>query len=216
MMSGPAITALLIDDHAVVLQGYRTLLEQAGIQVLGTARSTADGLKAFGELRPRVTVTDLAMPDAHGLDVIKSIRQISAAAGILVFSMHDDVVLASRALHAGATAYVTKTSPSLLLVEAVRRVAAGERYLSPDIALKLAIDRTAGQRPAIDALSPREFECFRLIAEGHRTPDVVARMNLSTGTVANLKSRVMRKLGATTTVELIRIGVEQGVVRQNV
>lgn len=170
-MNGLAITALLIDDHAVVLQGYRTLLEQAGIEVLATARSAGEGLKAFGELRPRVTVTDLALPDMHGLEIIRSIRQLDTAAGILVFSMHDDVVLASCALQAGATAYVTKTSPSPLLVEAVRRVTAGERYLSPDIApssRSIARTDSAGRSTSSHRANSNVSDCWPK-ATGPRT-----------------------------------------------
>lgn len=215
-MSDSRVTVLLIDDHAVVLQGYSSLLEQAGFHVLGTATSVAEGLSSFEATRPTVTVTDLAMSGTHGLDAIRRIRTLSPLAGILVFSMHDDVVLATRALDAGATGYVTKTSPAMHLVKAVECVAAGQRYLSPDIATKIAVDRLAGETRAVDSLTPREFEFFRLMAEGYQPPQVTARMNLTAGTVANLKSRVMRKLGATSTVDLIRLGYAHGVVRKNV
>jgi len=212
----PAITVLLVDDHAVVLQGYRSLLTQAGIVVVGATGSVAEGLDAYRALRPRVLVTDLAMPDAHGLEGIERVREEDPHACILVFSMHDDVVLASRALNAGALGYVTKTSPAQYLVDAVKRVASGTPFLSPDIALKLAVHRLEGDDSALQSLSAREFECFRLLAEGWEVKAVAGRMDLTPGSVANLKSRLMRKLGVTTSAELVRLGIERGVIRRNV
>lgn len=211
-----AITALLVDDHAVVLQGYRALLEQAGVTVVGTATSVADALERQRTLHPRVVVIDLAMPGIHGLEGIGRVLETDPHAHVLVFSMHDDVVLAARALQAGATGYVTKTSPPIHLVDAVRRVANGESFLSPDIALKLAVHRLDGEDSTLQALSAREFECFRLLGEGWELPAIASRMALSPGSAANLKSRLMRKLGVSSMVELVRLGVERGVIRRNV
>lgn len=210
------ITALLIDDHAVVLQGYRSLLEQAGVAVVGAVTDVGDALAVQRRLRPRVVVTDLAMPGVHGLEGIGRVLEADAWARVLVFTMHDDIVLAARALQAGATGYVTKTSPAEHLVEAVRQVADGATFLSPDIALKLAVHRLDGDDSTLQALSAREFDCFRLLAEGWDLQAVAARLNLSPGSAANLKSRLLRKLGVSSLAELVHLGVRRGVVRRNV
>lgn len=210
------ITVYAIDDHAVVLQGYHALLEECGIVVVGAASSFDEALAAYPALRPRVVVTDLAMSNVHGLEGIERLREQDPHARVLVVSMHDDVVLAARALRAGAIGYITKTAPLLQLVDGVRHVADGLPFLSPDIALKLAAHQLDGETSLLQSLSDREFECFRLLAEGWSIRAIATRMGLSLGGAANLKSRLMRKLGATSDVDLIRLGIERGVVRQNV
>ncbi len=158
---------LLVDDHAVVREGYRRLLEKRGdIQVVGEAENGIEAYERFCRLQPQVVVLDIALPGVSGIEAMRRILARKAATRVLMFSMYEDTIYADRALKAGASGYVTKASAPAVLVEAVHTVARGKRYLSPDIAQKLALrasSATAGSRQA----SPRaRFEILRLLVKG--------------------------------------------------
>ena len=205
------IRILLIDDHAVVRAGYRRFLERSQrVTVVAEGENAEQGYALFRQHAPDVSIVDLSMPGVGGLELIRRIVAHAPLARVLVFSMHEEAVFAERALQAGACGYVTKQSPPEVLVEAVHEVHAGRRFLGPGIAQQL----TAGQlgTHSITALSAKEFEVFRLIAQGQSVANVATTLNLSLKTVANHQTQVKEKLGASTTTALVHIAFRHGVI----
>jgi DNA-binding NarL/FixJ family response regulator len=210
------ITVLVADDHAIVHEGCRLLFEQAGFEVLADATSGADAYALYLRHRPRVVVMDLTMPDMGGMESIRRIRAQDPDARIVVFTMHDDALVASRALRAGVSGYVTKTSAPLELVEAVRKAARGEIHLSRDVAQAIALSQFDNRRDPLAGLSSREFDIFRMLAEGRSQADIGQTLSLSQKSVANYATRIKQKLGARSLADLVRIGITHGIARQNV
>jgi DNA-binding NarL/FixJ family response regulator len=214
-MSAREVTILLVDDHAVVRAGFRRLLEQTpGIRVVTEAASGDEAYRVFGECQPDVAVMDLSMPGMGGLEAIRRIVGRFPAARILVFSMHETAAFAQQAMRAGACGYVTKASAPEVLVDAVRAIAAGRTFLSPDMAQKLALESVAGERDPLSALTPREFEVFRLLAAGQTAEQIAEALYVSAKTVANHATQVRQKLGITTAVDLHRIALRYGLVAE--
>src|SRR5215475_6377229 len=152
------VRVILIDDHAVVREGYRRLLERTPeIEVVAEASTGEDAYRVFCELSPDVVVMDINLPGMSGIEAARRILAREPDARILVFSMHEDALFGSRALQAGARGYVTKASAPEVLVEAVKAVSQGRMYLSHDMAQRLALQAVPGQELPLDALSPREF-----------------------------------------------------------
>lgn len=208
------VKVLLVDDHAVVREGYRRLLERtADIQVVAECEDADEAYRAFCNLAPDVVVMDVNLPGASGIEVTRRITARDPAARVLVFSMHDDGMFVSRALQAGARGYVTKASAPEVLVQAVRAVADGKPYLSQDVAQQLALQSLPGQQllPLKD-LSPREFEVFRLLAEGRSVAEIAQVMCLSQKTVANHQSNIRQKLDLTNNAQIIRLAMSYGLV----
>lgn len=205
------ISVLLADDHAVVREGYRRLLErERDIVVVGEAVDAATAYTLFCSLDPQVAVVDISMQGASGIDALRRMLTYRASARILIFSMHEDTIFVRRALQAGAFGYVTKASAPNVLVEAVRTIAAGRKYLSPAIAQELALRDTAGDPVASDGLSPREFEILRLLTQGKPINDIARSMGLSPKTIANHQSAIKRKLGADTAIQLLKAAQQLG------
>lgn len=208
------VGVLLVDDHAVVREGYRLLLERAGdIHVLGEAADAAGAVAQYATLRPQVVVMDIALPGVSGIDALRQIRATAAAARVLIFSMYEDAIFAQRALKAGARGYVTKASAPATLVEAVRTVAAGRMYLTPSLAQELALRSASPEPPRGDELSAREFEVLRLLVQGVPVRDIAVRLGLTAKTVANHQSLIRQKLGAETAVQLLRSAARLGLER---
>lgn len=208
-MTDDRITVLLVDDHAVVREGYRRLLERAvDIVVVGEAADADGACEQWEALRPQVTVMDISLPGHSGIEATRRILSVSPGARILVFSMHEDVVYARRALQAGAHGYLSKAGAPDTLVEAVRRVAAGQRYIDPRVAGELASEEGSGAGP--DALTPREFEVLRLLVRGLGVRDIAEQLGVSAKTVANQQSVIRQKLRADTPVQLLRAAERLG------
>jgi two-component system, NarL family, invasion response regulator UvrY len=204
------VSVLLIDDHAVVREGYRRLLERhGGIAVVGEAADAATAHAMFCALDPQIVVMDIALPGTSGIEVMRRMLVYKSEARILIFSMHEDTIFATRALQAGAVGYVTKASAPHVLVEAVHAVAAGKRYLSADIAQKLALREFAGE--ATEGLSARELEVLRWLAQGQTVKEIADFLGLSPKTVANHQSAIKQKLEADTAIELLRRANELGI-----
>jgi DNA-binding NarL/FixJ family response regulator len=206
------IRVLMVDDHAVVRAGFRRLLEQTGrIRVVAEAASGEEGYRQFAERAPDVTVLDLTMPGMGGLEALRRMVARDAAARVLVFSMHETPAFVRQALRAGARGYVTKASAAEVLVDALEAVARGETYLGDDVRAAVAeANGTAGRDP-LAVLSPREFEIFRLLAEGHGSAEIAAALFVSAKTVANTATQIKQKLGVATTAELVRLALRHGV-----
>jgi two-component system, NarL family, invasion response regulator UvrY len=212
-MTVQPIRVLLVDDHAVVREGYRTLLEKHdGLKVIGEAGNAASAYQSYKDLRPDVVVMDISMPGRGGIDAIEHIRKFDAEARILVFSMHSGAPYALQAFRAGAKGYVTKSSPPEFLVSAVRSVAEGQVAICPEISEVLALDRLQVDKDGIEALSPREFEIFRMILDAKSTDEIAAALNVSRKTAANYHYSIKSKLGASSDIELLYLGLRQGLV----
>ena len=194
-------------------EGYRRLLERTPeIEVMAEAATGEDAYRVFCELTPDVVVMDINLPGMSGIEAARRMLAREPDARILVFSMHEDAVFGSRALQAGARGYVTKASAPEVLVEAVKAVSAGRLYISHDMAQELALQTLPGQDLPLDTLSPREFEVFRLLAEGKSVADIARVLSLSQKTVANYQSLIKQKLEADTTAQMVWIALKRGLV----
>lgn len=207
------IRILLVDDHAIVREGYRALLaKQPDLEVVAEAAEGAQAYRQFKQCAPDLVITDLSLPDVGGLELIRRIKQRCAEAKMLVFSMHQNPGFAVQAGRAGALGYVTKSSPPEVLLRAIRDVHAGRPVLSPDIAQALALEKLGGSHLALESLTVREFEILRLLVEA-RTPDDIARtLNISPKTVCNCHYLIKRKLGVASDIELTRLAIRLNVI----
>jgi len=216
MSALPSISVLLVDDHAVVREGYRRLLERSpDVRVVGEAASGAEAYRDFCRLAPDVVVMDISLPDVSGIECMRRMLQREARSRILVFSIHDEWIFPDRALKAGAMGYVTKASAPEVLVEAVRSVARGDVFLSADIARTIALHGISGKNTPFAALSTREFEIARMLVAGHSVRTIAERLCLNYKTVANHQSNIRQKLGAGTAAQLIRIAADSGLSMEN-
>src|SRR5579859_5114291 len=161
------ITVLLVDDHAVVREGYRRLLErESRIQVAGEAHNSVSAYEQTLALNPDVVVMDIALPGVSGIEATRRILAHRPQQCVLMFSMYDDAIFPSRALEAGARGYLTKASAPEVLIDAISAVARGERYLSPDVRKVMAHNASQQTQSVVNTLTAREFEVLRLLARG--------------------------------------------------
>ena len=211
MAEPTAISILLVDDHPVVRQGYRRVLEsQDGFRVIAEADSAAAAYVAFKVHAPDVVVLDISMKGASGLEAIRNIRARDNRACILVFSMHGEAPLVKAAFAAGASGFVTKSSEPSALVRAIRMVISGERALSDDVAHVLAADSLDPMQTVLDRLGEREIEILRQLASGLTTEQIATNLHLSVKTVQNYHYLVKAKTGLQTDAQLVRLAVTSG------
>jgi len=210
------IRVLLADDHAVVRDGLRALLEaQPGIEVVGDVANGREAVREAQRLRPDVVVMDIAMPGLNGIEATLQIKDASPSVRVLILSMHSTTEHIFRALQAGARGYLLKDSAGNELVEAVRVVHAGRRYLSQKIAATVIDDYIAerhGTSP-LDSLSRRERQILQLIAEGKTSAEVGAMLFLSPKTVDTYRSRMMHKLGIGDLPNLVKFAIQNGITQ---
>jgi two-component system, NarL family, invasion response regulator UvrY len=207
-------TIVLVDDHAVVRAGVRRLLEQEPLfEVIGEAESGEKAYQIFGELKPDVMVMDLSMPGMGGLESIRRILMRYEKAKILVLSMHEDLSFANQALKLGAKGYLTKNTLADDLVKSIETVTQGDVFLSDEIAKKMAMQSISGNQDPVHDLSAREFEIFRLLAEGFDIDAIASTLNISSKTVSNYQTMIKQKLNINTPIELIRYAIKVGVIK---
>ncbi|HML28020.1 MAG TPA: response regulator transcription factor [Hyphomicrobium sp.] len=210
-MSG--IRVLLIDDHAVVREGYRRLIEKhADIEVVAEAADAMSAYSAFKTSKPDVVIADISMPGRGGIDLVRQIRQLDPHARILMFTMHADATYAQQTFRAGARGYITKSSPPDVLVSAIRTVYIGKTALCDEINRIIAASRLTEDVSPIDALSPREFEILRMILDAKSTDEIASAFNLSPKTIANHHYTIKSKLGAHSDIELVYLCMKHGLV----
>ena len=208
------INIILVDDHAVVRAGVRRLLEQEPLfNVIGEAESGEKAYQLFGELNPDVMVMDLSMPGMGCLEAIRRILMRDEKAKILVLSMHEDLSFANQALKLGAKGYLIKNTLGDDLVKAIEAISQGEIFLSDEIAKKIAVLSIDGGQDPIHDLSAREFEIFRLLAEGLEVDAIATTLNISSKTVSNYQTMIKQKLNIHSPVELIRYAIKAGVIK---
>jgi two-component system invasion response regulator UvrY len=203
-------SVLIVDDHPIVLQGCRRVLQDRGMAPIFDARDVETADQLARRHQPDVIIVDLAMQGGGlgGLSLIRTIRASNPRARILVFSMHSDPIIVSRALQTGATGYLLKDTSSEDLVRAVESVASGTPYLSSDLATQVALVDADGARNPLANLTPRELQTLGLLAQGKPYDRIAAELNISYKTVVNLCYQVRQKLDVHTLPELIRLSVQ--------
>lgn len=208
------IRVVIADDHTIVREGLRQLLQAAGdFEVVGEARDGLETLQLARSLEFDVLLLDISMPGRSGMDLIKQIRSERPRLRIMVLSMHQEHQYAVRAIRAGASGYLTKESASRELGTALRRVASGGAYVTPEVAEQLAL----GAMPHSDApphttLSDREFQVLRLLVSGKGVSEIAEGLNLSVKTVSTHKARLMQKLGIANSSELFRYAIHHRLI----
>ena len=207
------IQVLLADDHAVVRDGLRFLLEvQGDISVVGNAVNGREAVRMAKELKPDIVLMDIAMPELNGIEATHQIHQACPATRVLILSMHASVEHVRQALRAGAQGYLLKKSAGAEVVDAVRLVYAGGGYLSPEITGIVIGDYSADSRAAdpLELLTHRERQILQLIAEGKSSAQAATSLFLSRKTVDTYRSRLMQKLGIHDLHGLIKFAIEHG------
>jgi two-component system invasion response regulator UvrY len=208
-------TIMLVDDHAIVREGYRSVLQkQPRLRVVAEAADGAEAYRLFKDTRPDLVIMDLTMPGFGGIEGIRRIRQWDPAARVLVFTMHQNAAFAVQAIRAGARGYVTKMNPPDALLRAVFDVLDGRIALSPDIDHELALSRLADETVAADVLTGREFEVLRMLLAERTTEEIANLLHISPKTVANLRYLIKSKLGVGSDIELVRLALRQGLLAQ--
>jgi len=205
---------LLVDDHAIVREGYRRLLEgDSNIRVVGEASDASQACQSARALNPDVVVMDIALPGTSGIEATRRMLKDQPQLHILMFSMYDDAIYASRALEAGARGYISKASAPEVLVQAIYAVSRGESYVSPDVAANMARSAARPGKSELDGLSPREFEVLRLLVQGETVRSIGEKLGLSEKTIANHQSTIREKLGARNSAQLARFAAQIGLTR---
>jgi DNA-binding NarL/FixJ family response regulator len=201
---------LVIDDHPIVLQGCRQLLEDTGVEQIVQAQSLADGFRLYRTQKPDVIIVDLAMRTGAlgGLSFIRRLRLHDAKTPILVFTMHSDPVIVSRALEVGATGYVLKDTSPDEVVKAFQRVRENRPYLSHDLASEVAFMEARGTTNPLRRMTVRELQTLALVAEGKPYGVIAEHLHVSYKTVANTCTQLKAKLGVRTLPELMRIAIQ--------
>jgi DNA-binding NarL/FixJ family response regulator len=201
---------LIVDDHPVVLSGCRSLFAGDPSIRIEEAADAKSGHRAFVQKKPDVTVIDINLPDVSGFELMRRIRKDDPEARIIMFSMNDDPAFVVRAVEMGAQGYVSKGDDPRVLVKAVRKVAAGDNFISPQLAEAVTFSAAAIKASPATQMSARELEILRLLARGDKIVEVAEALGISYKTVANTTSLLKQKLGAKSHSDLIRIAVEMG------
>lgn len=211
-----SITVFLADDHAVVRDGLRYLLEaQRDIEVVGDAANGREAVQLVAQLKPDVAIVDITMPELNGIDATHQIRDVCPATKVIILSMHANTRHIARALQAGARGYLIKESAGIEVVKAVRTVYGGHHYLSQAVSDTVIDDyvlqqRTGEHKNALELLSAREREVLQLVAEGKSSAEIADVLSLSPKTVESYRSRLMQKLDINDLPSLVRYAIKQG------
>lgn len=205
---------LIADDHAVVRQGLKQIIsEQPDMKVLGEASTVPELLDHVHKQKWDIVVLDIGMPGRGGLDGLKELKQEQPKLPVLILSIHPEDQFAVRALKAGASGYLTKDSAPEELVQAIRKLLAGRKYIGPELAEKLATDLEANSAKARhETLSDREFQILRLIASGKSVTEIAQKLSLSVKTVSTYRARILEKMNMGTNAELMHYAMNHKLV----
>lgn len=204
---------LLADDHRIVREGLRALLEKAGHEIVGEAGDGHAACKLARTLKVDIAVLDLSMPLLNGMDAAREIRSLSPEVKTIMLSMYPDKRYVLQALKVGAKGYVLKSQAAEDLLRAIREVARGEVYLSPEVAESVVDAYVNKTDVAADPLTPRERQVMQLVAEGSTTKEVAKVLNISFKTAESHRNHIMKKLGIHDVVALMRHAIQAGLVR---
>ena len=211
-MDKTPLRVILADDHQIVRQGIRTLVERQGIQVVAEA---GDGLTLIEQVRqhlPDLAIVDVSMPGLNGIDATRQMLASVPTLAVVLLTMHDEELHVSAALRAGVRGYVLKTQAADELLDAIRTVSTGGTYLSPKVSRMVVSAYVSGMDSAADPLSARERIVLQLIAEGRTTKDIAATLNLTVKTAESYRARLMEKLDIHDTAGLVRYAIRRGVI----
>jgi DNA-binding NarL/FixJ family response regulator len=213
-MSNNRIRVLIVDDHAVVRTGLRRILDaEKDMQTVGEAPSAERALYEALELKPDVVLLDVVMPGKSGIEAMPALLKALPDTKVLVLSMQDDPRYVREAFEAGASGYVLKEAADTEVVDAVRAVANGDRYVHPALGARLiAAESEERKRAASDPLSEREREVLRLLALGHTNQEIAAQLYISVRTAETHRAHIMRKLGLASRAELVRYALDNGMI----
>lgn len=212
-MSDNKITVLLVDDHELVRAGFRRLLEDGDqFTVIAEAGSGEQAVQDYAKYHPQVVVMDISMPGIGGIGAIERIIARDSTAHILVLSVHEDSVFTTRALQAGAKGFIPKRSAPEEMLKAVQQVAQGKMCIDPAIAQQIAMQKLTGSDNLLDVLSQREFEVFRLLAEGKTVNEIAEILSLSPKTVGTHHTNIKQKLDVSNSAELARLAIRSGLL----
>ena len=207
------LNIMLVDDHAIVREGYRSLLQkQASFEVVCEACDGNEAYLQYQQYRPDVVIMDISLPGQSGIKAIERIKQFDPQARILVFSMHENPSFALQATRAGALGYITKSSDPEALIRAISQVADNKHTLSADIAQALAMEKLGQEQSALDQLTVREFEILRLLVDAKSNQAIADLLNISPKTVSNSHYIIKKKLGVSSDIELTRLAIKMNLV----
>lgn len=207
------IRVMLVDDHAIVRMGFRMLLGTPDIEVVAEASSGEQACQDYAQVRPDVVVMDLSMPGMGGLEALRRLLAHDSKARVLVLSAHEATAYPQRALKAGALGYLSKRGAPDSLIDAVRVVAAGRRYVDAQMAQKLAIAQIEGEASPADMLSEREFAVFLQLAQGLTVAQIAEHLKLASSTVGTHLYNIKQKLSASNQAELTLIALRWGLIQ---
>jgi two-component system, NarL family, invasion response regulator UvrY len=208
------INVLIADDHALIREGLKkTLSSEPDMKLVGDASNVADLFKQLEKLKVNIVLLDITMPGESGLDALKELRQKYPHIPVLILSFHPEHRFAVRALKAGASGYITKQSATEELVQAVRKIVGGGKYVSASLAEELAteLDQGSGKLPH-ETLSDREFQVMRLIAAGKKSSEIAEELSVTMSTVNTYRMRIFEKMQMQSNVELARYALEHGLI----
>jgi two-component system, NarL family, invasion response regulator UvrY len=208
------INILIADDHELIREGLKKILKkEPDMQVLGEARNAQETFEQVKDRKLNIVLLDISMPGLSGLDVLTELRQNYPKLPILILSMHPEDRFAVRALRAGAAGYVTKDSAVGELVQAIRKVVTGAKYVSIRLAEKLAEQVEKGdEKLPHEKLSDREFQIMRMIAEGKKISEIAEELTLSISTVNTYRTRILKKMFMETNVDITRYAIENHLI----
>jgi len=214
MTDKATIRVFIADDHAIVREGLKQILaEQRDIVVAGEAENGLDAVKLFRRAKPHVMLLDISLPDRNGIEVLKQIKKDKPELAVLMLSMHREDQYAIRALKAGAAGYLTKQSAPRELVNAIRQVAGGQKYVSAALAQALANSVGSDhEAPVHDSLSDREFQTLTMIASGKTVSEIARDLSLSVKTVSEYRARLLAKMNLKTSAELTTYAIRNQLV----
>ena len=208
------ISVLIADDHDIVREGLKQIVSETDdIVVRGEARTGAEAIDQVRRGEWNIVILDLNLPDRPGLEVLAQIKSMAPQLPVLILSMHQEVSYASRVLKGGAAGYVSKDSAREHLVNAIRKIVRGERFLTPALAENLAFDLMAsGGKKRHEQLSDREFEVLCMVAQGKPPREIAAELNLSVKTVGTHRARILEKMGLKNNAEIVPYAIENGLL----
>jgi two-component system invasion response regulator UvrY len=202
---------LIIDDHPLLRAGLGRLFAIEFDATVLEAANAAEGLRQFRQAKPEITVLDLNLPDQGGLSLLRRMKAEEPNARVVILSMHDDTLSAAACLRGGAIAYLSKSAPPEMILEAIHKALQGQPYLQPTIAQDLAIQRATRPEDPFQSLSPQDLELLRLILAGKRVDQIAHSLGIAEKTVANRKTLLRGKLNIATDVELMKAAMAAGV-----
>jgi DNA-binding NarL/FixJ family response regulator len=214
MTEKASIRVFIADDHAIVREGLKQILaEERDISVVGEAETGLDAIKLFRKSRCNVLLLDISLPDRNGIEVLKQIKDDKPELAVLMLSMHREDQYAIRSLKAGASGYLTKQSAPRELVGAIRQVAAGQRYVSAQLAQVLAAQIGEDHdKPAHEGLSDREYQTLMMIASGKTVSEIARELSLSVKTISEYRSRLLAKMNLKTSAELTHYAIRNQLI----